>query len=402
MKQRIIRLAKKYNMVYAFYRVIMTVVIFILKLFCRKQQNKIVFVCNGGRKYGDNIAPIYLQILKDESFADWTFVWAFHNPEKYALPDSKRTKICKIDTITFFVEAITSKCWITNTSLQRGLNFKRRNIVYINTWHGVPMKLLGFDNTKGYSFNNKDAETFDLMIAAGNYDLPIMKSAFQVKNDNVKVTGYPRNDILFTCNREDIKKRTKEELGVPCTCKVILYAPTYRDFNKTTSGDVIFELPISVENFSNTLGDYRLWVRMHELIDIKEYGDANVIDVTGYESNYNLLLAADILISDYSGIIFEYALLEKPIIIFGYDYEEYIEKRGLYVDIERDFPFHFSRTEYDLLEYIKNMDYEEECEKTRNFKKKYNLIEGNATGRVVDEIRSLLHSDMSSDKYKKL
>ena len=371
----------------------MSLVLFVLSLVFKKQDNKILFVCNGGRKYGDNIAPIYQFLLNDINFKDWKFVWAFTNPIEHQFQDKERTVLCKIDSIQFFIQALTSKCWITNISVQRGLSFKKKNIIYINTWHGVPIKLLGLDDTKGYSFRNKNPEVFDLMIAASKYDLPIMKRAFHVKNNNVKLTGYPRNDILFTCDQNKIKMNTRKELGVSGETKVVLYAPTYRDFNSTKNGDIKFELPINIIRFTKCCSsDYSLWVRMHELTDIVQYESSKVVDVTKYESNYQLLITADVLVSDYSGIIFEYALLEKPIIIFAFDLDEYMEKRGLYVDVEKDFPFHVSKTEDDLYEYLMNMDYDEECKKTREFKKKYGLIEGNATSRVAKEIKNLLNN----------
>jgi CDP-glycerol glycerophosphotransferase len=114
------------------------------------------------------------------------------------------------------------------------------------------------------------------------------------------------------------------------------------------------------------------------------------VDVSKYKPGYNLLMTADILISDYSGIIFEYALLEKPIILYIYDYEKYKENRGLSVDIEKEFPFQKCKTEDELYEVISNLDYEKECEITRRFKKKYGLIEQGATENVVNEISKLL------------
>lgn len=369
----------------------MSFVLFALSVVYRRQENKILFVCNGGRKYGDNIAPIYQFLLKDEDLKDWSFVWAFTNPNENSLQDKERTILCKIDSIRFYIEALTSKCWITNISVQRGLSFQKKNTIYINTWHGVPLKLLGLDDTKGYSFRNKNPEVFDLMIAASEYDLPIMKRAFHVKNNNVKLTGYPRNDILFTCDKNAIRMNTRKELGASEETKVVLYAPTYRDFNSTKNGDITFDLPITIEKFSKCCAkEYSLWVRMHELTDIAQYGSSKIVDVTKYESNFQLLIAADVLVSDYSGIIFEYALLEKPIIIYAFDLDEYREKRGLYVDIEKDFPFHVSRTEDDLNKYLMKMDYDEECKKTREFKNKYGLVEGNATSRVTMEIKDLL------------
>src|SRR5699024_9654798 len=98
-----------------------------------------------------------------------------------------------------------------------------------------------------------------------------------------------------------------------------------------------------------------------------------------YPEINKLLIAADILISDYSATIFDYSILEKPIICFAYDYKQYSEERGLYIDFKKELPSGIVNTQEEVVEKIKTMNYKEECIKTDQFKKKYIEKSGNAT-----------------------
>ena len=114
------------------------------------------------------------------------------------------------------------------------------------------------------------------------------------------------------------------------------------------------------------------------------------MDVTDYPDIEDLLVACDVLISDFSGAIFDYSLLGKPIVCFLYDINTYKKKRGFYVDIETFLPFIKCYSERQLYKEIKNMSYEKECKVSRDFVKKCGLIRDGATGHAVDKIASLL------------
>ena len=100
------------------------------------------------------------------------------------------------------------------------------------------------------------------------------------------------------------------------------------------------------------------------------------------------MLISDILITDYSTIVFDYSILEKPFLCFGYDYKEYKNERGLYIDLEKEYPNGVQKTEDEILELILNMNYEKECEKTREFKSKYIEAGGNATELAIKSLLS--------------
>lgn len=391
MKRKLITLLKNNRILYKFYYYLMSAILRTMGLIVSNKHKEILFVCYGGRKYGDNVRPIYEKMLKDERFQDWKFIWAFRDEKQFELPDKKRTVKCRIDSFTFYYYALHSRCWITNVSVQRGLNFKHKDTIYINTWHGVPLKRIGNDIRGNESFKAVKPERFDYFFVEGNYDKQIMPSAFLVPKDHVYVTGYPRNDCMFSGNAET-RNKVFEQLRLPKDKKLILYAPTYRDYNKDKEGSFLFDLKLNPDIFieEGLSDDFILMVRAHGAIEAGGNIRKGFLDVTDYPNIEDLLVACDLLISDFSGVIFDYALFGKPIFCFLYDIDTYKKKRGFYVDVETFLPFIKCYSERQLYKEIKNMSYEKECKVSRDFVKKCGLIWEDATGNAVDKIASLL------------
>lgn len=385
-KNNLIGTLKKYRVLYYIYYYCCSALLQFLSLFISSSKNRILFVCRGGKQYNDNIPPVYEELLKDVRFSKWEFVWALRDPKSPDLSSKDRTKVCKIDTPLFYWNALKSRCWVTNVSVQRGLNFKNKNTYYINTWHGVPLKYIGLDNNKGVSFTLASRENFDLLCSMGEYDAKVYETAFEADPKIIKVTGYPRNDALFTSNIEEVKRRVLTYYNIDFSKKIVLYAPTFRDYNKSKLGMFSLDLKLSADLFQQELGDnYVLLVRAHGAI-LNTNNVIGCIDASKYPSVEDLLLITDILVTDYSGIMFDYSLLERPIICLPYDLEEYTEKRGLYINYEEYLPFDICHTEMELYNTIKHLDYEKACEKSKLLKSKAGLIGLGATKNVVNEL----------------
>ena len=388
-KRKLIDIVKNSKLIYLTYYYLISPILSIAGLFIKAQKMECLFVCYGGRKYGDNVRPIYLQMLMDTRFRNWKFIWAFRDPNEFELPDKIRTKKVKIDSLEFFYYALRARCWITNVSVQRGLSFKNRGTLYVNTWHGVPLKRIRCCVKDG--FNVRTAEKFDLIFSEGTYDSKISVPAFQVKEKQIKITGYPRNDIMFD-ESLDLNKKVRRKYGLHDE-RIVLYAPTFRDYIKNDSGGFTFQKKLSPEKFQNTLGDqYKLLVRAHGAIEDHSTSDSSCVDVSDYPDVEDLLVAADILVSDYSGIIFDFSLLEKPIICFIYDLETYKKERGFFVDIEHFLPFKKCNTEEELYDAIKNIDIEESRNQARLFQKQCGLVKKGAAKNAVNEIYLALAS----------
>lgn len=352
-------------------------------LFVRVDDRQILFFSMSGRSFGDSPRVLYDYIVKDPFFKDYKLIWAFEEPEKFS---KYGLHTVKLNSFSYFTTALRSKFWITNTSMERGLSFKPKKTVLLNTWHGVPLKVIGngYKNRNDYNYSD-----VDFMCYSGDYEEKIYIKGFKVKPENLVMCGLPRNDVLYRAD-ENLRKELKRKYHIPEGKKVILFAPTFRDVG-TNSVDVALKIPIDFKKWEKALGDgYVVLCRMHyhttELLGV-EYNDF-VVDCTGAENISDLYIISDILISDYSSSMIDYSILERPIISYAYDKEEYGEKEGFFVPLDEALPGLIYEDEDQMLEHILNMDLDEEARKTRNVKNKYIQAKGNATEECIKFINS--------------
>lgn len=356
----------------------------ILSIFIKPRNNLVLFTCYGGRKYACNVRAIYEGMLNDSRFNGYFFIWAFRNPNQFVLPDKSRTKIIKIDSLRYLCFALKSRCWITNVSMQRGLNFKTKRQVYINTWHGFPFKYIGNNINDDYTFRLKRAECFDLFLADGEVDKEILCKAFNTKK--CVITGYSRNDKMFYSG-PDLLNSVRDRYSIPKDKPVILYAPTYRDYDKDENGSYIFKLNFDFKSFSDRFGTkYTLLFRAHGSIELPTDLPCGIINVSDYPDVEDLLVLSDILISDYSGVIPDFAILKKPIICYWFDYEIYKEKRGLYDSVVKKVPFKITHDFTELCSAIEKIDYSISCEESALFVERCGILFKNSTKRSLDTI----------------
>lgn len=349
-------------------------------------ERKVFFISFGGRRYDDSPKAIYEEMLKRPEFDGFTFVWAFvGNPPD--VPGNPR--LVKTDTPEYYREVVSSKFWVTNASVERGLSFKRKGQVCINTWHGTPLKRIGSDNNTEYTTRIPgEHERFDLACAQGEYDRVILSRIFRMSMDKVLTCGLPRNDALMHYTSETIA-HIRERLDIPEQKRVLLYTPTFREYERNTTNTPIIKPPIDLEFWENELGEkWVLLVRAHYLMtEGMDLGSSEFVkDVSGYEPLNDLYAVADAMISDYSSTYFDYAALERPMFCFGFDYDEYADRRGLYDGVMDDLPCSIDRDEHTLLKHIKEMNYAEKCEQTARFRAKYAPCRGDAGKVVVDEM----------------
>ena len=361
MRQRLIYILKHNAFVQKVYRIVMSFVFKVWGPFLPTDDNLVIFVSFMGMGFNDSPKVIYDYMKSHKQYKDYNCVWAFEHPEKY--PDLVSVKI---DTFAYFKTALKAKYWITNTNIERGLKFKKKTQVYLNTWHGIALKHIGNDcpGRKDYNF-----DTVDYLVVSGDHDEKVWKSAFNANEESYLRCGMPRNEELWL-STEERKRELRKKLGIPADKKVIFYAPTWRE---STDGGKSYEIkpPIHFDVWKQELGEeYEILFRAHHLTT-KVLGisfDEFVKDVSEYPAVNDLMIASDILISDYSAIVFDYSILCKPILCYAYDYETYLADRGTYFEIDDRYPNKSCRTEEELLKRIKNIDYKAECENTRRFR----------------------------------
>ena len=181
------------------------------------------------------------------------------------------------------------------------------------------------------------------------------------------------------------------EYNIPKDKKVILYAPTWRD-NKFNEKGYIHELKVDFNKWRNILGDeYVVIFKPHYLISNK-FKDIKLDNfLFSFDENVDineLYVMSDLLITDYSSVFFDYAILNRPILFYMYDLEEYRDElRGFYLDINKELPGKITIDEDELLSVIKNENYKEYDEKLKEFRKTYNDLEdGKASQRVINNL----------------
>ena len=349
------------------------------------KQRRMLFVSFGGRQYSDSPRALYEAMRSDPFFQNWEMAWAFTNPADHRDMDCP---ILQIDSKAYFEFALSSKVWITNTSIGRGLQFKKDETICLNTWHGCPIKKMGYSLDP----NPRYKEQVDIGCYQNELDKSVFSRLFNADSGSFLPVDLPRNDRLALTSSDE-RACIRDRLGIPDGKRVILYMPTYRDYNLDEAFGNYFFPPIDLARWERELGDdYVVLVRFHYLIDkgMSIPNSPSIINVTDYADLNDLYIATDILISDYSSSFIDFSILKRPMLCFAYDYDEYAGWRGFEIDLESEMPCRIDRSEDALLESIKEMDYSQAVERATRFHEKYSRYAGRATPSLVEELKRRL------------
>lgn len=341
-----------------------------------------------GRKFDDSPRALYEYILGLSEFDNWEIIWAFVSPDDFEIPRGRKIKI---DTWKFFMALLYSKVWISNSGMDRNIDIKKNGIIKIETWHGTPLKKIGEDQNSGILGNYKEHGPMDnktIRCAQSKFDREIFVRVFNAEKNCFLLSDLPRNDKLLRYT--DLEKNgIRDALGIKSDKRIILYMPTYREYLVNEKNQTYLAPPMELRKWKEELGEkYVLLMRAHYAVAaaLKLEEDDFVKDVSSYPYVNDLYAVADILISDYSSAYIDYSILDKPMLCFAYDEDEYIEKRGLYIDLHKELPCPVDKDEDTIIERIRNMDWENASGKTKEFHLKYAPFAGQASKKVVDKL----------------
>jgi CDP-glycerol glycerophosphotransferase len=293
-------------------------------------------------------------MLDSPCYQSFTFVWSVCVPQDFAFLERKpRTRVVKRDSFACLLAFAKSKYWIANLSVSAYLA-PAKDQVYLHTWHGKPIKRIGCDINytvaSGKTANNKrreftrESRRISRLLTPAPIFTPIMASAFDLNgasDPKLLSAGYPRNALLFSYSDEDVA-RLKRKFALPFDKKIVLYAPTWRPTKYKTGVGYVYHNPFDFGFLKQELGEeYILLFRGHineaQSINLERYQEF-VLDMTDVMEVNDLYLVSDVLISDYSGTIFDFANLKRPMIYYLFDWNEYSnEQLGTYFD-PHDFP----------------------------------------------------------------
>ena len=354
-------------------------------IFFKLDNKKILF--QSGRSKVDCSPYALYRYLKDNNITDFKCMWIVERDTDVSNLD--KGDYCYYRTLKCFFELVTSKYWIRSQSLG-GIIKKKKNQVYIQTWHGAgnfkKCELDCLPEEKRTDETVGHSKDWDYLICTDEFNEKVMRSSLNFKKKSF-IIGNMDSDLIVNADSKYIDK-VKEKLNlVDNKKKIIMYAPTFRDYDLDKK-----ELNIPIMKLGK-LDDYLILLKLHPLVSKKAENmqlPKNFINVGWYPNIVDLYLITDILITDYSSIIFPYMITNKSLIMYPYDYDDYVKLRGgFYLNYNEDLPGPIVYDEDKLYSAIKNIDNYRKEYKDRiiEFNNKYNNLND---GKVCEKFVKLL------------
>ena len=367
---------------------------------------KCVYFCSFEGMYNDN--PKAISKKFHETAPDIPIYWAVSDKCKELLPDyihkvrygtvycwalaaCARVVVDNYVGMRFYIVSVTN----IKDRLQNLFCRKRKQQFCVSTWHGTPLKKIGIDALTGDKKNMVCHSCTDYVVVGCEYTRDRLVDAYR-NCVLVRMYGTPRNDILFNCSINS--SYLKKKLSLPINKKIVLFAPTFR--SDVAMSGILQMSTIQFDKLFDVLerkfgGEWAFVARVHHAVmqEInteelsQKYGRERIIDGNLGDDMAEYLACTNVLITDYSGSMFDFALTKRPCFLFSPDREHYENvERGFYLDYD-SLPFPKSCTAEELVKNIASFDkirYGQEIEKF--LEDIGNVEDGHASERVVADI----------------
>ncbi|GGK24573.1 hypothetical protein GCM10011583_65730 [Streptomyces camponoticapitis] len=359
------------------------------------RKGSVVFESHMGKCYGDSPRAMYEE-LRAQGRRKVRCAWSYASST-----DGFPTDVRLVRRLSwrYLWTLARAQFWVDNQGFPLDLR-KPPRTTYLQTWHGSAYKRMGFAESRIKAQNASERDKlsaalarFDHFLVRSEHDVTTLARDYRQPAESLVRCGYPRNDRLVRARATDEtqgrfpRPALATALGIPDHRKVVLYAPTFRGMPK--KGRAV-QLPLDVRRFAQRFGDeYVLLVRAHYLESavLPVCPPGTVIDVSGYHDVSELLCLADALITDYSSIMFDYVLLDRPMIFFAPDLDAYVAARGSYFDLRAEAPGPVVETQDELLramDELKPSDTAHRADRARFAQKFGGFESGQAARTAVD------------------
>jgi CDP-glycerol glycerophosphotransferase len=346
-------------------------------------------------------SPRAISIYVLDNLPNSRVVWSVNNLEKQAPSGSK---LVKKGSFAHYYYLASAKFIVANTGLSDGFT-KREKQIHMQTWHGSTLKRVGRDkgipdekrvirltstDPKKLTGFARRVSMWDYLIAPNSLSAHSFQTAWRFGGEMLHI-GYPRNDNLFNPTWVlQQRQKVRDELNIPEGNLVALWAPTWRENAERIHGKYTYEIPFDLQELMK-LRNVTILAKMHYRVasQISDKGTKpSFINVSNWDEINDLFPASDLLISDFSATIPDYANTGKPIIFFSPDYEEYMKTRGTYVDIETEGPGPLIKTSGELFDLLQDLSWVQEYEaRYQKFVQIYGEYEdGHATEKAVQRL----------------
>ncbi|MFI6060345.1 CDP-glycerol glycerophosphotransferase family protein [Streptomyces sp. NPDC051286] len=351
--------------------------------------NLAVFSAYWSRGYSCNPAAIDAELARLAPHI--RRVWAVRADQVGRVP--KGVEVVVVGSRSYWAAVARAKYLVNNVNFADAV-VKREGQIHLQTHHGTPLKIMGLDQMNFPASTNMDFEDllkrcdrWDYSLSANRFSTTVWERVYPCRYASLE-TGYPRNDVLINSTAADVA-RVRRELGLEDGSSVFLYMPTHREYQKD------FTPRLDLPRLADDLGeDVTLLVRGHyfykpsgRLAELQTSG--RIIDVSAHQRVEDLYLASDALITDYSSAMFDYANLDRPIVIFADDWDTYKVVRGTYFDLMAEPPGAVATSQAQLTETLRSGEWRSERSAAlrSEFRERFcDYDDGHAAERVVRKV----------------
>lgn len=359
----------------------------------REIRPAVLFDAFKGTQYSDSPRAVHEEMVARG--VDVEQLWVVRDDQVDLPPTARPVRMWSQE---WYEALATSRYIVANNHLPDWFE-KRPEQVVVQTWHGTPLKKIGHDIEAVHFADQrylervaKEVQNWDMLVSPNSFSTPILKRAFQFPGEMVEC-GYPRNDLLRRPGTEGRAAEIRRRIGLPPGKRIIMYAPTWRDDQFYAPGKYKFDFRIDLADARARLGaDHVLMVRRHpNVVDpVPGAGDGFVFDVSDYPDMADLSLITDVMITDYSSLMFDYVNTGRPILFFTYDLEHYRDTlRGFYFEFAESAPGPLVSESAELISAIRDVDRIQAAyaERYRWFQDQFcDLDDGYASARLTDRI----------------
>ncbi|PCF51601.1 glycosyltransferase [Staphylococcus delphini] len=360
--------------------------------------HQILYQVRDGKSITDSPYAIFLGLNANEGFSNYHHIWVVDQPDTLTFYQEKFKAFQNVSFVikesNEYLKALTESKFLINNATFPAYFTKKSQQIYINTWHGTPLKHMGFDvknNLKGSQNTMKNFLASDYMISPNAHTTHIFKHAFKLDglySGEILEIGYPRIDLTINTSANEARNYLSEHLNVK-EAPILLYCPTWRGTDVNHPEDSLSHIYEEIQLLKQSL-PYQILVKVHPFI----YSQAQEIQalkpylVPDFLDTNQLIPAVDLMITDYSSIFFDFLVTDKPIVFYVPDLDKYQNERGVYIDPSA-LPGPVADNIQDVMTLISNESYKnaDVQEKYAKFKRDFVSCEnGSVTERLIESV----------------
>ncbi|EJD5782593.1 CDP-glycerol glycerophosphotransferase family protein [Staphylococcus pseudintermedius] len=360
--------------------------------------HQILYQVRDGKSITDSPYAIFLGLNAHETFSNYQHIWVVDHPDTLVFYQEKFKVFQNVSFVikesNEYLKALTESKFLINNATFPAYFTKKPEQVYINTWHGTPLKHMGFDvknNLKGSQNTMKNFLASDYMISPNAHTTNIFKHAFKLDglySGEILEIGYPRIDLTINTTANEAREYLAEHLNLKKN-PIILYCPTWRGKNVNDPENSLLNVFEEIKLLNQKLS-YQVLVKVHPFVysKAKEMPELKPYLVPDFLDTNQLMPAVDLMITDYSSIFFDFLVTDKPIVFYVPDLDKYQNERGVYIDLCA-LPGPVADNIQDVITLVSNESYKDADVQEKYAKFKHNFVNyenGSVTERLIESV----------------